>query len=160
MAGLVALANITLGTTASTVTFSSITGSYKDLYLVVSAAGFAGNSGLFVRINGDTGFNYNYVGMQADGSSAYKYTNFGYNALVFGGYVSLANNAVLTLNFMDYSATDKQKNVLGRSSDASYAVGLDAGRWANTAAITSFVLYPSSNTFSAGSTFALYGVSA
>ena len=60
---------------------------------------------------------------------------------------------------MDYSATDKHKTVITRASSAGYYIGMSAGRWANTNAITSVsAVMESGRTWSIGSTFALYGI--
>lgn len=157
---MVALANVTLGSSASTVTFSSIAGTYRDLMLVVSASAAASNSYL-IRLNGDTGSNYYSVVAEGNGSSTGSgshsattslFSTYNYNAVstTFGSYVH---------HFIDYSATDKHKTVLGRVNDSSQVTSMVAGRWANTNAITSIQIRTFSSTFAAGSTFALYGVS-
>jgi len=66
------------------------------------------------------------------------------------------------MTILDYSATDKHKSGLWRvdapSQDGTLAM---ASRYASTSAITSMKVFGSaSKTFPAGSTFALYGVSA
>ena len=150
------LANITLGSTASSVTFSSISGSYRDLVLVISGSSSA-LRGVALSFNGDTAGNYNYVYMSGDGSSTYSGSaanqtpqNIGVTGTVIG---------IITLNVMDYSQTDKHKTWLSRSNVSNSEVEARAGRWASTSAITSLVA-TSSGSFAAGSTFALYGVSA
>jgi hypothetical protein len=61
------------------------------------------------------------------------------------------------LQIMDYSATDKHKSALTRTTHTSQSVvEALASRWANTAAITSLAV--SGGTFNVGSTFALYGI--
>jgi hypothetical protein len=59
---------------------------------------------------------------------------------------------------MDYSATDKHKTVLVRSNIPADTVAAHAVRWANTAAITTVGVAAISGTWSAGTTFALYGI--
>ena len=62
---------------------------------------------------------------------------------------------------MDYSATDKHKTMLSRGGSSSFGVGMNAGRWANTSAVTSvLVIGQSGLDFAAGSTFYLYGIEA
>jgi hypothetical protein len=152
------LANITLGSSAASVTFSSISQSYRDLVLVVQAKNTTGGTGLRGRFNGDTGSNYSFVLMDGDGSSAASVAVSGQNVLSFGTN-STADN-IQIINVMDYSATDKHKTVLVRANGASSSVTAFADRWANTASITTFLIFPESNSFASGSTFALYGIAA
>jgi len=64
----------------------------------------------------------------------------------------------VTVNIMDYAVTDKHKTLLARANNAGNQVQMLAGRWASTTAITSLVLTAFGNTFSIGTTFALYGI--
>jgi hypothetical protein len=59
------IATSTLGSTASDVTFSSISGSYTDLVLIVNETCSTG-SGLNVQFNSDTGSNYSSTYMYGD----------------------------------------------------------------------------------------------
>lgn len=153
----VALANVTLGATAGSVTFSSISQAYRDLVLVINAP--MSSSGVFgyLRFNGDSGNNYSAVRMFGSGSSTGSDTGLiGASAINFSEFYVEQN--INTVNIMDYSATDKHKTVLSRgNAPANYVFGI-AGRWANTAAITSLTVSTSSSTWAAGGTFALYGI--
>lgn len=155
----VSLANVTLGSSASSVTFSSITGSYRDLVLVISAPMSSGGVFGYLRFNGDSGSNYSAVRMFGSGSTTGSDTGLiGASAINFSEFYVEQN--ITTVNIMDYTATDKHKTVLSRANaPGNYVFGI-AGRWANTAAITSLTVSTSSSTWAAGSTFALYGVSA
>lgn len=153
------LANLTLTGTASSVTFSSISGTYRDLVLVIQNTQGTGTTaaGLRLRFNSDTGSNYPYVNMAGSGSG----TSSGSGTLteVVGGLVDPARSTVI-YQIMDYSATDKHKTVLVRGDNSAVNTTATAVRWASTSAITTILAYPTSGTFAAGSTFALYGVSA
>lgn len=153
------LANLTLGSNAATVTFSSISGSYRDLRLIIQSGG-ASNSGARVRINGDSGANYSVVLMRGSGTSAVS--NAGTNTEITIGYdvYSTSVTSVYTVDFFDYSATDKHKTVLSRGNNAATSVEAAATRWANTAAITSLTITMYGGDIASGSSFALYGVSA
>jgi hypothetical protein len=149
------LATVTLGASASSVTFSSIPATYRDLILIVTASG-GGEVDERLRFNGDTGSNYSFVRMYGDGSttvSSSTTTTYIRN-IAFG--LSALHNVIIQI--MDYSATDKHKTTLGRGNNASTNTIATAGRWANTAAITSIDYSFSSGSFPAGSTFNLYGV--
>jgi len=148
------LATVTLGSSAASVTFSSIPATYRDLIFVLSGVVSAG-AGEVIRVNfnGDTtSGNYSAVFANGDGSN----TASGTEARRFG--LMYASRSQTVASFMDYSATDKHKTYLSRTGGASNAFEMIAGRWANTAAITSFRVFPDANGFASGSTLSLYGV--
>lgn len=159
----VPLANVTLGTTATSVTFSSISQSYRDLVLVAYSA-TTSDSNFWVQLNGDTGNNYSAINMVGVGGNSYFSQNLStgtYNYFDVPGGVGGADGMTFIINFMDYSATDKHKSVLWRNDKASAGTQAEVGRWASTSAITSILIDQYlSRVFGAGSTFALYGVSA
>lgn len=149
------LANITLGSSASTVTFSSIPATYRDLVVVFQHTGSASVADLVLQFNSDSGANYTRVVMYGNsaGTGSVAGTSQAISA-VYGAKIQFG-----TVNIMDYSATNKHKTYLTRSGNAEQSeVGAYASRWANTAAITSILLAPNSGTLSSGSTFALYGI--
>jgi hypothetical protein len=148
-----ALANITLGSTATSVTFSSIPATYRDLILVYSGTSTS-VSGVEGRFNGDSGTNYSLVRMFGTGSPGSSSATTNYFPVVYTG---LPITALSIVQIMDYSATDKHKTVLTRAGGAGYTTTEAlASRWANTAAITSINIL--SIGFTSGSTFALYGI--
>ena len=161
---IVGLANLTLGANAANVTFSSISGSYRDLMLVVTATS-AANDEVVIQLNGDTTTN-NYQGnyMYGDGTTAGGYANssfWGY--LTTGNFTTVQTTAGFNtqVHFLDYSATDKHKPYLLRTGNAANATEFSAGRWQNTSAITTIKVFnKNGQNFTSGSTFALYGVSA
>ena len=153
------LATVTLATTTSSVTFGSIPATYRDLILVCSFA-YPGSNASYValRFNSDSGANYNRVQMEGNGSTTSAFSETGATAgFIFSGLL-VSNPTQVTSQIMDYSATDKHKTFLSRGNSASAQVAALAGRWANTAAITSVQLIPSTNNFYTGTTIALYGV--
>lgn len=154
---LIPLANTTLSANTTTVSFSSISGSYRDLLLVMVLKATGANTDFNFRINGDSGSNYSYVHMYGNGSTA---TTSAGTTSILASLGADITETTLICHFMDYSATDKHKPVMIRSDRAAAATFATANRWANTAAITSFSLATTANQFATGSTFALYGVSA
>jgi hypothetical protein len=152
----------TLGSTASSVTFSSIPGTYRDLFLVVSGTISSGTGSFYLIFNGDMTNSYSTnVTIEGNGTTAASYLQgawFGMwgpygNTTAFG-----SSNSIHSINLMDYSATDKYKPVLMKSGNSANVAAVIAGRWASTAAITSLGVYATSSTFTAGSTFYLYGI--
>jgi hypothetical protein len=156
---MVALANITLGSAAATVTFGSIPSTYRDLRLVVDVINTNSSNQTNIQLNADTGANYTRVIMASQAASGATSASNSGTSIVCMGWSAPENTArtLLTADFLDSSATDKHKTVLLRSNHTN-EVDAVAARWANTSAITSIKLYPDSSTFAAGSTFALYGI--
>ena len=159
-----ALATVTLGSSASSVTFSSIPATYRDLILVSSVACTSTGDTMRLRFNGDTGNNYNWVFMNGTGSTVTSSQQSNQNQLDFSAFVGIPtvvgryNNI---LQIQDSSATDKHKTILSRTNqdgDTFPGTTALAGRWANTSAITSINVFTSTFNFIAGSRFDLYGV--
>jgi len=151
------LANITLGSSASSVSFSSIPASFRDLVLVIDGTASV-STNVQVRFNGDSNNNYLYVAMYGNGSTTSSFAESNISSIT---QLALANYSSNTLTqIMDYSATDKHKTVLIRSNGGNGFVQATAGRWGSTSAITSMVLTSSGSgaTFNSGSNFALYGI--
>jgi hypothetical protein len=146
------LATVTLGASASSVTFSSIPATYRDLILVFAGSATALSSP-GVRLNSDTGSNYSDVTMNGSGSVASSAAETRSFALL--GRMS-TSQSVSVIQIMDYSASDKHKTMLGRGNAADDFVRAAAARWANTAVVTSVSVMNA--TFNAGTTFSLYGV--
>ena len=158
------LANITLGSSAASVTFSSISQAYRDLVLVI-----VGRSSVTTSASDDTKLNFNtgglypMVNMSGDGTSATTSSASGPSTMDFGplstSYSGNTANSQVVMNIMDYSATDKHKTVLIRH-DNKLRTTAEVSRWNQTAAITSILLDLTDGNFVVGSTFALYGVAA
>ena len=154
----VPLATTTLGASASSVTFSSIPASYRDLVLICDCKNINGDSyNLHCRINGDTGNNNPSVVMQGSSSGASSFTR-NVNGAAQIGWTNNTNNSAVVTQFLDYSATDKHKSILSRNNTEASRVNAHAIRWENTAAITSLEIFvEASGSLAAGSTFSLYG---
>lgn len=155
-----ALANITLSSSASSVTFSSIPGTYRDLVLVCSITNASGGTNTInIRFNGDTGSNYNRVHMIGTGTAdSVAFSNSTESLSIPTG--GTGNVGTVISQIMDYSATDKHKTFLTRIADkggyGDYVIA-SASRWANTSAVTSLTFYGTTN-FLSGNSFALYGI--
>lgn len=154
----------TLASSASSVSFTSITQAYRDLVLVINAENsdfeLSNNK---IQFNSDSGSNYTVLTATGSGSgtsSRTVSTTFIYADLD----VRFAKDepTMVIFQVMDYSATDKHKTVLSRANVDSRGAGMYAGRWADTSAITSITATIQANAggYSAGSTFSLYGISA
>lgn len=155
------LANITLGSPTATITFSSISQSYRDLILVANSISGSSTVRLALRFNGDSSSSYFNVAMIGDGASVLSSQNTTNYVNPGISDITTTNPSTYIANIMDYSATDKHKITLVRSGGVSLGTTVNATRWGNTAAINNIAVTNNlSVTFAAGSTFALYGVAA
>ena len=147
------IATTTLGSAASTVTFSSISSAYTDLILVVQGA-MATAGGNYIQVNGDTGNNYSVTFIYGDGSSAVS-TRAANSPSASAFYLNTGqSNAIL--QFMNYSNTTTNKTFLSRGNSSDF-VSARVSLWRSTAAINSITVGSTFN-YNVGSTFTLYGV--
>ena len=156
------IATTTANGSSNSVTFSSISGSYTDLVLVVNNANTtaADYDGVALRFNSDTGTNYSRTYMYGDGTSTASVRQTNGTNLIVG--ISSPNNVIRTntiVYIQNYSNTTTYKSTLSRSNDANLVTYAIVGMWRNTAAITSVtVVSNGSGNWSNGSTFTLYGI--
>ena len=153
----IALANTTLSSTASSVTFSSIPATYRDLVVVINCR--VSTTSDFIKM----GFNNNAASMNivyAFGTGSGGGTSGSGSNLSSPQIVGDPSDewGVFTYNIMDYSATDKFKTVLGRSNAADHLVLMNAFTYNTTSAITQINLSTNAANWVSGSTFALYGI--
>jgi hypothetical protein len=141
------LASTTLAVASSSTSFTSISQDYGDLILTVSH-GYAD-----FRFNSDSGSNYSKVVMA--GRSSGPASSSGTSSVLGVKYGS-DRAGQITLQIMDYTATDKHKSCLLRVSEHQGAVEATAGRWANTAAINAIEVR--GGTHPIGTVILLYGV--
>lgn len=159
------IATTTLGSAAASIDFSSISGSYTDLILVV-----AGETTTTVNVNlrvgngsVDTGSNYSSIILRGNGSAAASvgYTNnTEWNIDSFASGSGNQKNYIVHL--MNYSNTTTYKTVLAKASLPSAEVVARVGLWRSTSAINIIQVYPNSagNLLAAGMTATLYGIKA
>ena len=153
----VALATVTASGGETSMTFSSIPATYRDLIMVVDGTANT-NTSINMRFNSDTGSNYSYVYAYGDGSTTLSGASTGTSIVQVFLFSNPTNNII---HIMDYSATDKHKTVLSRWNTSSTALQMSAERWANTSAIHTITLaFGSGRTPNSGSTFSLYGIEA
>lgn len=155
----------TLGSAVTSVTLSSIPSTYTDLIIAINT-GFT-NSGadnqFEARINGDTGTNYGITGLfqQNDIAYAYRQNN---NTYLEMNRINYSLNSNIIMQLQNYSNTSVYKSVLSRTNGTATQTSLTINLWRSTSAINSitFANYSggSANTFIAGSTFTIYGITA
>lgn len=157
-----AIATTTLGSAAASVSFTSISGSYTDLVLVISArmSGGGGASAIQAQFNSDTGSNYSFTLLNGDGSSATSARNSNQTQAAIGLATDTAGEfSTNIVQISNYSNTTTYKTLLARAGIASDRVRAIVSLWRSTSAITSItVINNGAVNFVSGSTFTLYGI--
>jgi hypothetical protein len=161
------IATTVLGSSTSTITFSSIPTTYKHLQVrgVFNANTSNTVTGLNWRFNGSSSVEYNAHYLYGDGSSMYSQQN-GADTQIPIQLNTLGNGAssifsVMTLDILDYAATTKNKTTraLGGNGVIAPRVILGSGLWINTSAINSITFYLNSGIqFFTGTRISLYGI--
>jgi hypothetical protein len=165
----VKLAETILSSDTATVTFSSISGSYRNLKLFITARESGSAETFYIQFNGDTGANYGSVN-QYGGTSTGAGTYFS-SATPTMGYATATGDtanfaSVNEITIYDYARTvwcktmtNLSGNMRGGIASNMYVVHL-AGSWNNSAAISSVLIgLTDGANFKSGSVFSLYGVS-
>jgi hypothetical protein len=156
------IASTTLGSATATVTFSSITGIYTDLVIVMNA-GATALSDAKINFNSDTATNYSNTYLwgavsPSEGSARSTSQTFMY-AVYYANFDTTIQNTQI-INIMNYSNSTTNKSVLIRGAKGGTATDAIVGLWRNTAAITRIDIGSIGSTFLTGSTFNLYGIAA
>lgn len=149
------IASTTLGSAASTTTFSGIPGTFTDLVIIANVA-MSSNASYQIRVNGDTGSNYSMTRLSGNGSAAgsSRDTNTSSVNTVIQGHPALVLGK---FEFLSYASTNTYKTMLFGGGAASDVVTRTVGLWRSSAAITSITVFTNTS-FTAGSTFSLYGI--
>ena len=168
-ANYVLLEKITVGAAnASSITFSGIpqTG-YTDLVVKMSARGT--HSVVFLNavttFNGSGGTAYSGVLLYGDGSNAGQgnfsgagQTTYGFMPGSLTTSNTFSNNDIYIPNYTSSNYKSALYDMAHETNATTAYVGNQSILWANTAAITSITLAPTSGSFAQYSTFYLYGV--
>lgn len=151
------IATQTLSSSNASVTFSSISGSYTDLILIMSGT-MSGATDVTLQFNSDTNTNYSRTYIIGSGSTVGTGRNANTTSLL-AFYIGATSTYSAIANIMNYSNTSVNKTVLCRSGDTGSYVEYNVGLWRSGSAITSIVVAATGGpTFSSGSIFTLYGI--
>jgi hypothetical protein len=148
----------TLGTAASSVTFSSIPQTYTDLFLVLQGASSVDDT-IMMQFNSDTGSNYSWTQLGADPGSGIFSSRASSVSSMRIGYGNTSQGSHIA-QIMNYSNATTYKTILSRSNKAAADVRAIVSLWRNTNAVTSITAIQTSGNFSIGFTFSLYGIKA
>ena len=152
------------------VEFTSIPSTYSHLQIRIVANGSYTSSSLTgsiaVTFNSDTGANYSYHRLSADGATVAAAgttdsTSMIFNTVPFGStYANIYGAAIVDI--ADYASTTKNKTMrvfCGADANGAGNIRLTSGLWMSTSAVTSVKLTASSAiTLNTPTTFALYGI--
>ena len=155
----------TLGSAAASIDFTSIPATYTDLRIVWVYQSVTASNYPYLRYNSDTGNNYGFVFLYADGATAASTGNPSNSGayLVGNAAASTSQWQMNTIDVFSYAGStyktllNTYSGDVGGSGTASAGVNL----WLSTAAITSIKLLMSAGgNIASGSTATLYGIKA
>ena len=155
----VPIATTTLGSSAGSVSFTSIPSTYTDLVIVCSYLGASGVTSVFTRVNNDSASNYSSTVLAGNGTGATsgRFTN---QTEAYQGWYGTGSNgwANSLLNFQNYANTTTNKTWLTRMNRADGEVDAGVSLWRSTSAINRIDVYGTGSGFATGSQFSLYGI--
>lgn len=156
------IATTTLGSANNSVTFSSISGSYTDLVLIYSGTTTISNRNLAIQFNSDTATNYSETELYGNGTTAGSGRRSNFAQIFLNEQGGSSGQTTVVTNVMNYANTTTYKTALTRYGTAGGGPETNVGLWRSTSAITAIKIFISggTETFTAGSTFTLYGIEA
>jgi len=159
------IATTTLGSAASSISFSSISSAYTDLRVVLVCQ-TASNANIAFRLNSDTGTNYSYTLLYGTGTSAASFRD----TSITRGYIIAADNAatfpnwnLCTMDIFSYAGSTNKTILTNGSNDKNGSGTVEAAvnLWRNASAINSVTLLAWNGVnFNTDTTATLYGIKA
>ena len=159
----------TLSTSAASITFSSISGTYTDLVLIGSAKSLlSGTDSIGIAVNGSGSAIYSRTYLEGNGSTVTSGRQSAQIRIVSDyimGTSGTADFGTYIWNFMNYSNTTTKKTVLFRGSNTEVSGGWNTSEMVylvnTTSAITSLTIATMNGpNLAIGTTFTLYGIKA
>jgi len=146
---------------SSSVTFSSIVGTYKHLQVRMSTLTSTGTS---IQLQSNLGLGTNSHQLLGNGTAASaRNSGVGTYGIYIPSDTGIATGGsapcVAIIDLLDYANTNKNKTVralYGAEDNSAGVVMLNSGFWNSTSAITSLTFTPNSGTVTGK--FALYGI--
>ena len=159
------IATTTLGSAQSSVTFSSISGSYTDLVLVVVSKTSVDSASSILRFNNDSTSLYSSTRIEGTGSSALSGRESNTTSITLESNIGTDNTnpSVFIMNILNYSNTTTNKTVLIRQNGfytGGEGTAARVGLYRSTSAINRIDILETASTYASGSTFSLYGITA
>lgn len=157
------IATTTLGSAATSITFSSITSAYTDLRVVLVIAGVSSQAAPAIRFNSDTATNYSITELRGNGTAASSGRTTSQNKMglsdFFGAFTTTPS--FWTVDIFSYAGSTNKTTLItgGTDNNGSGGVTRSVGLYRSTTAITSAtLLIDGTTTFSSGTTATLYGI--
>jgi hypothetical protein len=159
----------TLGSAVNSVTFSSIPQTFTDLQLLMSPRNSESGpqANYYLQFNSDSGANY--ANRRIYGLNGTVYSDTGNTSIngISAGFINANTSDSNTFSncssyIPNYTNTSYYKSVSTdyvAPNNGTYFLGLSAGLWNNTNAITSLTVIVNIYNLMANSTFYLYGIS-
>jgi hypothetical protein len=162
-----------LSSSAASVTFSAIPSTYTDLVVRISARTDQASTTAYLtyKLNGGgTGLqSETYLGAGGGGTTPESgRTSNSNGGIGSGGFISLSGNSATANTFgsveiyiPSYTASQNKPTGnfgVGETNATAIQMGITAGMWRNTAAVTTIAFSPSGSNFLTGSSFYLYGI--
>ena len=163
---MVKIETVTVGSGgAANIEFTNIPQTYTDLVLVSSTRSSSGTVNFRVSFNGST-TGYSSKLLYGNGSSAASENNAVTTAIDYSNYANastetastFSNNQVYIPNYAGSTNKSVSVDTVRENNATAALVGMTAGLWSNTAAITSIKIDGGTN-FAQYSTATLYGIS-
>jgi hypothetical protein len=155
------IATTTLGTAASSITFSSISSAYTDfrVVLVGKCAGNASGNTFEFSINGDTGTNYSRTQLKGDGASATSARTTSQTSISINTDKKLDSMYMVTVDAFSYAGSTNKTFLMSWSGDFNTEgnVVRSVGLYRSASAVTS-IAFATSGNFVSGDTATLYGI--
>jgi hypothetical protein len=161
------IATFTGNGTASSYTFSSIPSTYKSLQIRFNGVTAGGGGRTGIRINGDSGSNYNYHALYGFNDAATATNSATTAAYLTGFQISPGPQGptMIVADLIDYASTSKNKTIKAIAGceknlgTGNSEVDLSSALWRNTTAINSITLFNASSlAWDSGTSIALYGI--
>ena len=163
---------VTLGSSQSSITFSSIPATFKHLQIRWISQDDRATypiSEIKCVFNSDTGANYSYHQLSGDGGSVYggSGSSASFIQIEQGGTTTGGTFGGGVMDVLDYASTSIYKTTRalgGEMTNADYGgyygiIALNSGNWRSTSAITSMTFSPRyASNFTQYTKYALYGI--
>jgi hypothetical protein len=157
------IADTTVESAVSSVTFSSIPSGYTDLLVKFSGRQDTASGQCLITLNGSTS---SYTGKRLFGSGSAAFSdstntnNWNPSSINPSTYTAntFGNTEIYIPNYRSSNYKSVSIDGITETNATEAYSGFVAGLWSNTAAITSISFAPSGGNFIANSTFTLYGI--
>jgi hypothetical protein len=170
--GMTLIASTTLGSPNTAIDFSTISGSYRHLYVIGRIRGDENNSTLALRLNNDSGNNYalvqNYTYITSPGTGANRYTigstsQFRNNSAHVESVRTANLYGTFELYIMDYASSAYKKSIIFKAAHsletAQTSISDVYGVWNSTSAVDRITIKgDGGSNLHANSSVHLYGI--